>query len=130
MKADILDMWDAEDLAKILAERFLDADDLMQALPEAANVGTFESEKLSEFIEQNWGSILRRYDPSELCDWVEESEFVDGWDAWEEELRMEKIEEEIEREEEFCWEVLQLHDMFRYRDYADLCGYPPKIKVS
>ena len=61
MTADRLSNWDAVDLARILADRFADSEDLLEAFPAVGEADSFASDALPEFIEKNWGvGILAR----------------------------------------------------------------------
>lgn len=116
MKADNLNNWDALELARILAERYLDAEDLVEAIPAAEHVGTYETEVLPEFIENNWRWILGCFDKGDLSWWVDAAEA-------EEELERERDEYEM-AEHEYCEameagfinDILSNAGILKYRD--------------
>ena len=129
MKADDLNIWEAEDLAKILAERYLDAEDLMEALPEAAQVGKLEVQMLPLFIDMYWRSILQLYDAWDLNEWLEECKCLQEWEEWEQDYKLEEYIQAAEEEEEFFSEILFLRECFRYCDQTvHYC--PPKKTAS
>ena len=128
MKADRLSNWDAVDLARILVERFADAEDLAEAFPAVGAADSFDSDALPEFIEKNWEFLLGYYEPGELEYWLEEKEFEEEWEKLWSRLAVDQSEFDELNDEEYCWKVIEAADMFRYKDLAELHGHPRKIK--
>ncbi len=126
MKADDLFSWDRAELARILAEEFCDAEDLVEAIPSAARVGQFEEELLPEYIESNWMLILPCFDVEDLNEWLEEKDAEKQWENWREEVDMDWAEYHEQLEEDYFRQIIFLADMFRTMDLAGMHGYPPK----
>ena len=74
MIADTLFNWDKAELANILAESLVDAEDLIETFPSIEKACGIEEEILPDFIEQNWKMILHDYDIAELEAWIAEKE--------------------------------------------------------
>ena len=70
MKADNLQNWDKVELARILADKYCDADDLLEAFPSICKVETFEINLLNDYIEENWMLILPHFNVDALCRWL------------------------------------------------------------
>lgn len=130
MKADNLFSWDRAELAIILAEKFCDAEDLVEAVPSAAKVGQFEEELLPEYIESNWMLILQCLDADELNEWLHEKDAEKEWENWKDEVEMSLEEYHEQLEEEYYWQIICLSEMFQATDYAGMRGYPPKPVLS
>ena len=124
MKAEALLSWDKADLAGLLALRYADADDLIEAFPAIEKAGSMEAALLDEFIEQNWRTILHDYDVHELMAWVEEKEQEEEWAKLEEDWKNEEIESEEayaeSRDIDFINSVIYSALMFVDRNPEDL----------
>ena len=130
MKADDLMNWDAVDLARILATRYVDTSDLAEAFPAVCSVDSFDSSILPDFIEKNWQYLLSFFEIGDLESWLEEKEYEEEWERWREEVAEYEYEYTEWRREEYCWKVIEIADMFRHEDLAGQYGYPPKKKCS
>ena len=130
MKADDLFSWDRAELARILAEEFCDAEDLVEAIPSAARVGQFEEELLPEYIESNWMLILPSFDVEDLNEWLEEKDAEKQWEDWKNEVKMAEEEYNEQLEEDYYWQIVYLAEMLQTTDLAGMRGYPPKPKLS
>lgn len=130
MKADDLFSWDRAELARILAEEFCDAEDLVEAIPSAARVGQFEEELLPEYIESNWMLILPSFDVEDLNKWLEEKDAEKQWEDWKNEVKMAEEEYNEQLEEDYYWQIVYLAEMLQTTDLAGMRGYPPKPKLS
>jgi len=120
MKTDALLIWDRVELADLLAEKYADEEDLMEAFPCLEKPGVVEEELLSDFIEQNWMSILHDYDILELEWWAEEKECDEDWEKWKDECALEEHEYAEHRKEEFGWSLIEFILKYRDMDKLDL----------
>ena len=111
MKADELMNWEKADLAKLLADKYLDAEDLLEAMPDLADVESFEAGLLDDYIELNWEVILRKFDIDELDFWLEEREDDEALEQWYELIANAEIEADIEYQERL--------EVQRYQGYLD-----------
>ena len=128
MIADNLSHWDALDLARVLACKFIDTDDLAEAIPSVEKVDSFDWNMLPEFIENEWRLILAHYDIDDLNAWLEEKEYEEEWERWREEIAEDEYEYLEWRLDEYCWKVIEMVDSFHYQDLAEQWGHPPKRK--
>lgn len=126
MIADNLSNWDALDLARILACKFIDTDDLAEAIPSVEKVDSFDWNMLQEFIENDWCLILAHYDIDDLNDWLEEKEYEEEWERWRDEIAENEYEYIDWRLDEYCWEVIEMADAFHYKDLAEQWGHPKR----
>jgi len=128
--------WEKTELARILAEKYVDADDLLEAIPELARVGGYEVEQLPGYIDKNGMQVLRLFDSPALEEWLEKQEEETFWRELDEEWEQWKTEQEIEDREyydaleigimyEFINEMASFHSL----DFAGLMGYPAQ-KIS
>ena len=124
MIADNLSNWDALDLARILACKFIDTDDLAEAIPSVEKVDSFDWNMLQEFIENDWCLILAHYDIDDLNDWLEEKEYEEEWERWRDEIAENEYEYIDWRLDEYCWKVIEMADSFHYKDLAEQWGHP------
>lgn len=111
MIADELMNWEKADLAKLLADKYLDAEDLLEAMPDLADVESFEAGLLDDYIELNWEVILRKFNVDELDCWLEEREDDEALEQWYELIANEEIEADIEYQERL--------EVQRYQGYLD-----------
>ena len=130
MKADTLLTWDKAELASILAERLADAEVLVEAFPSIEKASGLEEGLLSDFIEQNWKMILHEYDIQELECWLEEKEYEEMWEAWQNECLEDDHEYGKYKMEEYCWELINLAFSLRCKDLAEEKGYFSKFRKS
>lgn len=130
MKAENLFSWDKTELARILADKFCDAEDLVEAVPLAAKVGQFEEELLSEYIESNWMLILPCFDVDDLNEWLQEKDTERQWKDWQDEVDMDLAEYHEQLEEDYYRQIVYLAEMFQTTDLAGMRGYPPKPILS
>ncbi len=130
MKADDLMSWDAVELARILATRYVDSSDLAEAFPAVCRVDSFDSSILPDFVEKNWQYLLSFFEIRDLESWLEEKEYEEEWERWREEVAEYEYEYTEWRLEEYCLRVIEIADMFRYEDLAEQYGHPPKKKCS
>lgn len=130
MKADTLLTWDKAELASILAERLADAEVLVEAFPSIEKASGLEEGLLSDFIEQNWKMILHEYDIQELECWLEEKEYEEMWEAWQNECLEDDHEYGEYKMEEYCWELINLAFSLRCKDLAEEKGYFSKFRKS
>lgn len=126
MKAEQLTIWDAEDLARILADRFMDTDDMLCAFPSIDRIDSFDNAILPDFIEKNWRFLLGYYDVRELESWLERNRYEEEWDEWRADMAEYDHEFTEWKMEEYCLSVIEIADMFRYQDLAEQWGHPPK----
>ena len=63
-----------------------------------------------------------------LESWLEEKDYEEEWEKWKAELAEEDYEYAEWKREEYCWRVIEIAEMFRCRDLAEIHGYPPKNK--
>ena len=131
MKADALLNWEKAELARILAEEYADADDLLEAIPELARVGGYEVEQLPGYIDKNWMRVLRLFDLPALEEWVEKQEMEafwreldEEWEQWKTEQMMEAAEYNEMLEQESVYEFIEEMASFHSLDFAGLMGYP------
>jgi len=130
MIADTLFNWDKAELANILAERLVDAEDLIEAFPSIEKPCGMEEEILPDFIEQNWKMILHDYDITELEMWIAEKEYEESWENWKNECAEQDQEYEEYKLEEYCWSIIEIALSFRVMDLAEQWGHPPKWRKS
>ena len=130
MKAEQLIVWDAVELARILARIYCDADDLFEAFPSLERVDSFDCELLPEFIDRNWQYLLRYYDTDMLESWIEEKEYEEEWEKWRNKVAEDEYDYKEWRLEEYCWNVIEVVDWFHYKDLAELWGHPPKKMLN
>ncbi len=130
MKADNLMKWDAVDLARILATRYVDSDDLAEAFPSVRIVDSFDSSILPDFIEKNWWYLLSLFEIEDIENWLEEKEYEEEWERWREEEAEYEFEYAEWRRQEYCWRIIEIADMFRNEEPAEQFGPPPKKKSS
>lgn len=130
MIADTLFNWDKAELANILAERLVDAEDLIEAFPSIEKPCGMEEEILPDFIEQNWKMILHDYDIAELEMWIAEKEYEESWENWKNECAEQDQEYEEYKLEEYCWSIIEIALCFRVMDLAEQWGHPPKWRKS
>ena len=128
MIADDLSNWDALDLARVLACKFIDTDDLAEAFPSVNKVDSYDGKMLQEFIENDWCLILAHYDIDDLNAWLDEKEYEEEWERWRDEIAENEYEYLEWRLDEYCWKVIEMADSFRYQDLAEQWGHPPKKK--
>ena len=126
MIADKLTSWDAADLARILAERFADAEDLAEAFPSIEGIDSFDSAQLPDFIEKNWMYLLSYYDVDKLESWLEEKDYEEEWEKWKSDLAEQDYEYAEWKQKEYCWSVIEVAEMFRCPDLAEIHGFPSK----
>ena len=133
MIAENLLSWDKLELARILADRYADAEDLLEALPEIDKVETFEVHLLKEFVEKNWMLILPCLDSEDLYWWLNEKEeeeryqqYLEEYERWKDEQLMEEMEYYEELDNLHYLEFIETMEMFRGTDFAGLWGYPAK----
>ena len=126
MKAEQLTIWDSEDLARILADRFMDTEDLLSAFPSIDRIDSFDNAILPDFIEKNWRFMLGYYEIHELESWLEQNRYEEEWDEWRADMAEYDHEYTEWKMEEYCWNVIEIADMFRYQDLAEQWGHPPK----
>ena len=125
MIADTLLNWDKAELANILAERLVDAEDLIEAFPSIEKPSRIEEEILLDFIEQNWMMILHDFDVQELEEWIAEKEDEDLWENWENECAEQEHEYDEYKLDEYCMSVIEMAMSFRVMDLAEQWGHPP-----
>ena len=130
MIADNLSNWDALDLARIMACKFIDTDDLAEAIPSVDKVDTFDRNLLPDFIENNWCFILAQYDIDYLNAWLEEKECQEEWESWRDEISEEENEYYEFRLDEFCRMVIEMAEHFHHKDLAEQWGPPPRKKSN
>lgn len=138
MKADTLLNWDKADLARELANRYVDADDLIESFPGIEKISGAEASLLDEYLEQNWRVVLHGFDVEEVRRWMDEKDFWDCYNEWEEEREKSKAEYMVEEEEMWSqyneaqiWEYIKLmRELRACTDYAEIRGYPPKWRRS
>ena len=130
MKAENLMNWDAVDLARILATRYADSDDLAEAFPSVRMVDSFDSSILPDFIEKNWWYLLSLFEIEDIENWLEEKEYEEEWERWREEEAEYEFEYAEWRRQEYCWRVIEIADMFRNEEPAEQFGHPPKKNCS
>jgi hypothetical protein len=130
MIADTLLNWDKAELAGIIAERFADAEDLIEAFPSIEKPCGMEEEILPDFIEQNWKMILHDYDVQELEEWIADKEYEESWENWKNECAEQEHEYEEYKLDDYCWSVIELMLSFRVMDLAEQWGHPPKWRKS
>ncbi len=126
MIADDLSNWDALDLARVLACKFIDTDDLAEAFPSVNKVDSYDGKMLQEFIENDWCLILAHYDIDDLNAWLDEKEYEEEWERWRDEIAENEYEYLEWRLDEYCWKVIEMVNSFHYMDLAELWGYPPQ----
>ena len=110
--------WDRAELARMLAEREADAEDLVEAFPAIRTAATMEAEMLPEYIEQNWRQILHDYDIRDLDWWMEEKREDERWNRWYDEILEEENAYAEYRNDEYERAILDL--MLSFRDCTDL----------
>ena len=130
MIADTLLNWDKAELAGIIAERFADAEDLIEAFPSIEKPCGMEEEILPDFIEQNWKMILHDYDVQELEEWVADKESEESWENWKNECAEQEHDYEEYKLDEYCWSIIEMMLNFRVMDLAEQWGHPPKWRKS
>ena len=130
MIADTLFNWDKAELANILAESLVDAEDLIETFPSIEKACGIEEEILPDFIEQNWKMILHDYDIAELEAWIAEKEYEESWENWKNECAEQDQEYEEYKLEEYCWSIIEIALCFRVMDLAEQWGHPPKWRKS
>ncbi len=126
MRADKLMNWDAIDLARMLAIEYLDQEDLIAIFPSIDKVDSFDCDILPDFIEKNWIFLLGYYDVHELESWLERNRYEEEWDEWRADMAEYDHEFTEWKMEEYCLNVIEIADMFRYQDLAEQWGHPPK----
>lgn len=118
--------WDAIDLARMLAIEYLDQEDLIAIFPSIDKVDSFDCDILPDFIEKNWIFLLGYYDVRELESWLERNRYEEEWDEWRADMAEYEHEYTEWKIEEYCLNVIEIADMFRYQDLAEQWGHPPK----
>jgi len=126
MKADELLSWDAVDLARLLAMDFMGPEDLVSLFPSIDTVDSFDSEILPKFIDKNWRYLLGYYNVNELETWLEQNQYKEEWEEWKADMAEYDYEYTEWKMDEYCWNVIEIVDMFRYHDLAEQWGHPPK----
>lgn len=111
MIADELMNWEKAELANTLADKYLDTEDLLEAMPDLVKAESFEASMLEDYIELNWEVILRKFDIDEICCWLEEREDDEALEQWYELIANEEIEADIEYQERL--------EVQRYQSYLD-----------
>ena len=130
MKAEQLTIWDAEDLARILADKFMDTEDMLSAFPSIDRIDSFDNAILPDFIEKNWWYLLSLFEIEDIENWLEEKEYEEEWERWREEEAEYEFEYAEWRRQEYCWRIIEIADMFRNEEPAEQFGPPPKKKSS
>lgn len=130
MIADTLLNWDKAELAKILAERLADAEDLIEAFPTIVTPSGIEEDILPDFIDQNWKMILHDFDIQELEEWMAEKEYEESWENMKNDFAERDNEYTEYKMEEFCWELINFAFSLRCKDLAEERGYFSKFRKS
>ena len=134
MKADQLTYWDQVDLAKVVARRFADMEDLLEAASRVEYFDRFEVGILWDYIQQNWQLALSCLDPRIVDSWLQEKQDEEEFEALLDRLEharlLEEIDEKEEREVDPFLDYLKKLQSMRVKDLPGLYGYPAKKIVS
>ena len=130
MKADEMMIWHRAEFARFLAELHADADDLIEAFPAIAKPGLLEEDLAYYFIEQNWQTILRVFDPEELEARAETMDILESEEEWHEECLAYDYEYSVRMDEEFCATIIEMVLPFQDLDPAERRGFLSKFRKS
>lgn len=130
MIADTLLNWDKTELANILADTMVDAEDLIEAFPAIEKASFVEESILEDFIQSNWKHILSSFEVEELNEWIEEKDYEAEWEQWKNECVERDHEYAEAMENQYFLSFLELMFCFRNPDLAEQHGYESKFRKS
>ena len=130
MTLESLHKWEKAELANILADKFADAEDLIEALPGIEIIGAMEEDLLDDFIQHNWRLILFCFDLDDIDEWIEQKDLEGEWERMDNEFLEEDYEYAEYKDEDYCRSLIEFVRSFCEIDPIERWGGHSRFSKS